>query len=319
MSNKHNGNGHDHPAVQWAELAPGYRRPYILNDDGERRFFFDGWATTENWRASLADVRRDGWTLPGDIEAILQRHAKRIEPPPGYLENAIAEGEAQQKQKPKPKHKRTVLIDAPFDNDLARATWDRFASKHPELVEYLKGTAAHNELLPYATFVEQVHDVAMREALAIVPDMVVGWIRHFAGGPYHDLPDLAGFTQREWTKATQASIEAALKAAQPLNVRRELSARSLLKRDISAPERIAGDLVTSTARVFFVGPTGAGKTMVGLALAVGAASGQGFLHWRSSCLPCVGLALHRRRDADRPADRACTRRGAPGASGTRRT
>jgi hypothetical protein len=43
-----------------------------------------------------------------------------------------------------------------------------------------------------------------------------------------------------------------------------------------------GDLVTTTSRIFIVGRTGLGKTMFGLAMACGIASGAGFLHWRST-------------------------------------
>ena len=47
------------------------------------------------------------------------------------------------------------------------------------------------------------------------------------------------------------------------------------------PERLLGDLVTTTSRTFIVGPTGSGKSLAALGLAVGMASGSGFLHWPS--------------------------------------
>lgn len=48
------------------------------------------------------------------------------------------------------------------------------------------------------------------------------------------------------------------------------------------PDRLLGDLVTTTTRMFLVGSTGLGKTMLGFEMACGMASGAGFLHWRSS-------------------------------------
>ncbi|HUB48346.1 MAG TPA: AAA family ATPase [Acetobacteraceae bacterium] len=48
------------------------------------------------------------------------------------------------------------------------------------------------------------------------------------------------------------------------------------------PDRLLGDLVTTTTRMFLVGRTGLGKTLLALALGCGMASGEGFLHWRSS-------------------------------------
>jgi len=61
-----------------------------------------------------------------------------------------------------------------------------------------------------------------------------------------------------------------------------LSAENWVKRDIASPDRLLGDLVTTTTRMFLVGRTGLGKTLVGYALACGIATGQGFLHWRAT-------------------------------------
>ena len=46
------------------------------------------------------------------------------------------------------------------------------------------------------------------------------------------------------------------------------------------PVRLLGDLLTTTSRMFLVGRTGLGKTLLGFALACGMATGAGFLHWR---------------------------------------
>jgi hypothetical protein len=53
-------------------------------------------------------------------------------------------------------------------------------------------------------------------------------------------------------------------------------------RPIPAPDRLLGDLVTTTTKMFLVGRTGLGKTMLGFGIAVGIATGVGFLHWRSA-------------------------------------
>jgi AAA domain len=65
-------------------------------------------------------------------------------------------------------------------------------------------------------------------------------------------------------------------------LRRLLSIEAWAKRDIPSPDRLLGDLITKTTRMFLVGRTGLGKTLLGLAIAAGIASGQGFLHWSSS-------------------------------------
>jgi RecA-family ATPase len=65
-------------------------------------------------------------------------------------------------------------------------------------------------------------------------------------------------------------------------LRIHLSIETWAERELSPRDRLLGDLVTTTSRVFLVGRTGLGKTLLALALACGMASGDGFLHWRSS-------------------------------------
>jgi RecA-family ATPase len=66
------------------------------------------------------------------------------------------------------------------------------------------------------------------------------------------------------------------------SLRALLSVTAWAEMDIPEPDRLLGDLLTTTTRAFLVGRTGLGKTLLALAIAAGAASGTGFLHWRSS-------------------------------------
>jgi hypothetical protein len=61
-----------------------------------------------------------------------------------------------------------------------------------------------------------------------------------------------------------------------------LSAAAWMDRAFPPTECLLGELLTTKSRVFMVGYTGLGKTMLGIAMAVGMATGTGFLHWRSS-------------------------------------
>jgi hypothetical protein len=53
-----------------------------------------------------------------------------------------------------------------------------------------------------------------------------------------------------------------------------------LKRDIPAPDFLFGEVLSTTSRALLAAPTGLGKTMIGLAIAMAVANGPGrFLHW----------------------------------------
>jgi hypothetical protein len=55
-----------------------------------------------------------------------------------------------------------------------------------------------------------------------------------------------------------------------------------LARELEPPEPLLGEIITNTTRMFVGGPTGLGKTHLGMAMAAGMASGQGFLHWEAA-------------------------------------
>src|SRR5689334_23109242 len=61
-----------------------------------------------------------------------------------------------------------------------------------------------------------------------------------------------------------------------------LDVHNWIKLDIPEPDRLLGDFITTTTRGFLVGRTGLGKTLMGLGIAAGVASGAGFLHWQSA-------------------------------------
>jgi hypothetical protein len=65
-------------------------------------------------------------------------------------------------------------------------------------------------------------------------------------------------------------------------LREFLSIEAWATRDIPPADRLLGDLVTTTTRMFLVGRTGLGKTLLGFAIGIGMASDAGFLHWRAT-------------------------------------
>lgn len=60
-----------------------------------------------------------------------------------------------------------------------------------------------------------------------------------------------------------------------------LTLQGWLERDLPPPDFLLGELLSTTTRAMLVGPTGLGKTMVGLALGLALTQGPGdFLHWK---------------------------------------
>ena len=95
---------------------------------------------------------------------------------------------------------------------------------------------------------------------------MVDWLQ--AGGTRQRLEELAN------------EFPAVAAEAKPNAVAAFLAAEAWAEREFAPPVRLLGDLVTTTTRAFLVGATGLGKTMFGVALVAGMASGQGFLEWR---------------------------------------
>ena len=132
------------------------------------------------------------------------------------------------------------------------------------------------KLKPYAASVRML-------PLPSLPDKgdVSDWLA--AGGSAALLMDLLTAADPEGPDRGGAAAEGEAETAAPMpGLRKLLSIEAWADRDLPPPDRLLGDLITTTSRGFMVGRTGLGKTMLGLALALGMASGTGFLHWRSA-------------------------------------
>lgn len=60
-----------------------------------------------------------------------------------------------------------------------------------------------------------------------------------------------------------------------------LAVAEWLDRDLSSPDFLLGEWLSTTSRVMLVAPTGLGKTNLGMAIAFSVADGSNFLHWTS--------------------------------------
>lgn len=84
--------------------------------------------------------------------------------------------------------------------------------------------------------------------------------------------------------------QAEARRKRPLTLSGFLNTGHWLERELEPPEPLLGEIITNTTRMFIGGPTGLGKTHLGMAMAAGMASGRGFLHWKAS-RPCRVLYI----------------------------
>jgi hypothetical protein len=185
----------------------------------------------------------------------------------------------------------------------------------PEFSESLRGRKC--VLLPDLDKVGRAHMATVARALEGIAASV-----HVI-----ELPDLSGAKDdkdvSDWLAKGHTAEELAALWLERLNgeasapdrhdgLAQELATSTWLARDIPPVDRLLGDLITTTTRAFLVGPSGLGKTMLGLGFAMGMGFGTGFLHWRASRPARVlyidgemptELLVQRLRDAARRIDR----------------
>ena len=92
-------------------------------------------------------------------------------------------------------------------------------------------------------------------------------------------------------------------AAQPLGSILRLD--EWLARDLPKPDRLLGDWLTTTSRVFLFAPTGIGKSMFAVAVGFRSAEGQPFMHWagrRKAKVLYIDAEMARRLLQERLAD-----------------
>jgi AAA domain len=180
--------------------------------------------------------------------------------------------------------KRRPIPD-PFDNEHMSMAWDAVHADRPEILDHISGIAI-DEALSLAVCVAAFHKAAIGPPVfALTPELLTGGISHFAEGAFASRAGSAQLLEDVrllWRECNKAYEDDTDRKAADLKLASYLSASSWLTRELPTVDRLLGDFLTTTTRGFIIGRTGLGKTMLGLAAAMGAAFGTGFLHWRSS-------------------------------------
>lgn len=143
---------------------------------------------------------------------------------------------------------------------------DEAGRKHAALVEaQLAGTAHHVRIL----------ELPGLKAKGDVAD----WID--AGGTAEDLFRMIDTIGPPPKSAASSATSDTNKATDAVPLPPLSLAEWQTRRDLADPDFVMGEWLSTTSRGIIIGPTGLGKTKVGLALAVAMATGRDFLHWRA--------------------------------------
>jgi hypothetical protein len=98
-------------------------------------------------------------------------------------------------------------------------------------------------------------------------------------GDAHDWFQVGGTVEKLWELVDQAPEPAA--DSEPEGSEAVLSLHDWLERDIPPLDLICGSFIHTTCRILVTAPTGLGKTMLGLAMAIRNGAGKDFLHWKA--------------------------------------
>jgi hypothetical protein len=169
----------------------------------------------------------------------------------------------------------------PFDRPEFVAVWDRVLAdaRIAAHISEQKDPAISN-----ADLVAAFHKAATELSVIILPEQVCAALGRYDTFHTFAHPDGTSAMNGVFLKDLRelwAEKDAALVGGCP-GLAEQLSAGRWLVREVPSVEKLLGDLITAGTRCFIIGRTGLGKTLFGLAMAMGMAFGTGFLHWRSS-------------------------------------
>ena len=130
-------------------------------------------------------------------------------------------------------------------------------------------------------------DAAGQHGALSLADALTGRLRSLAGERQMKAsPDLNDTLRTEGEAAVRNRLDNARRYQgngpdADANTLPPLTLAEWLVRDLPEPDHLLGSLLSTTCRVLLAGPTGLGKTMLGLAAAMAMAERKPFLHWKA--------------------------------------
>jgi hypothetical protein len=170
---------------------------------------------------------------------------------------------------------------SPFANDQVQMVWDAVRKADPRIFNHVTGEqpdpdisltdyvrAFYEAARPFAVFSDQIAD-----ALAWHPNAPDA--KRAKANPTLFRDDV----RKIWDECHAAANEQNKEQAECAQLAQAIAFNTLIQRNLPPPDRILGDLITTTTRLFLVGRTGFGKTQIGMAVAAACALGIPFCHW----------------------------------------
>jgi hypothetical protein len=159
--------------------------------------------------------------------------------------------------------------------------WDAVLASAPWIADHVSGISVKNGI-SLADTVAQFHAAAVIGGFPLDADQLTALLSSHPNGAFGSHADSQTFAddvRKLWAKFSDQAAEALKNEQQKRDLIDALSIEAWCDLDLPPQVRFLGDVITDTSRVFFVGQTGIGKSLLIYGAAANLAAGLSFMHW----------------------------------------